>query len=468
LLRTDAVDLRDPIGVALVCGLACGRTQLVFAPADDDATRPFDGGKAPISGGNGGGRASGVGVGTSDAGGSGGGADRGTGGAVGSGGAAWDASARGGGGAAGADRADGAGGRHITRVSVSSAGHEGDGISTYSRISGDGSRVVFVSRADNFFPKPMPGALELAVHDRRTRMTTRVCEATGAVAIPPAFTTDGAMVGFTLADAARGVDNAVLCDWTKGEKHVLLAKGGVPGDSPQLTPDGRFVGFETSDPSSGAWHVVVRNLVTLEERTSSEARLPWGFSALSSDAHYVLLTTAKGLVRWDRLSNAELLVAQGAEGDINFPAISGDGRFVTFASTRAHVSDDTNGADDIYLYDVALQRIERISAGLDGRNSNGRSLSPCISSDGRFVVYASDAANLVRGDTNGARDIFVFDRTDRTTERVNLADDGSQGNGNCHVPSISDDGRVIAFSCEADNEVPNDTNGVIDVFVVER
>jgi Tol biopolymer transport system component len=353
-------------------------------------------------------------------------------------------------------------------VSVSSTGQEGDGISTYSRISGDGHRVVFVSRADNFFPKPTPGSLELVVHDRRTKTTARVCEATGAFALPPAFTTDGAIVGFTLPDATTGASNAVLCDWTKGEQRVLFARGGAPGSSPQLSPDGRFAGFETSDPSSSEWRVVVRDLVTSEETTSSEARLPWGFTAISADGHQVLLSTSKGLVRWDRIANAELLVAEGGEGDINFPAMSGDGRFVTFASVGSHVPEDTNGTEDIYLYDVTLRRIDRISAAPGARNSNGRSLSPCISSDGRFVVYASDATNLVDGDTNDARDIFVFDRTDRSTQRVNIADDGSQTDANCHLPSISDDGRVVAYSCEADNQVPNDGNGLIDVFVVER
>jgi Tol biopolymer transport system component len=212
----------------------------------------------------------------------------------------------------------------------------------------------------------------------------------------------------------------------------------------------------------------VRRLSSREDSFFPDGRLPWGYSALSAQASQVLVSTAKGLVRWDRLSNENRLLVAGAEGEINFPGISASGNIVVFSSPNAYDAEDGNGVDDIYLYTVSTREFARVSTGASGESSNGRSLSPCMSPDGRFITYASDASNIVRGDTNGARDIFVFDRRDGTTQRVNLADDGTQGNANCHLPSLSDDGLVIAFSCEADNLVPNDTNGLIDVFVVTR
>jgi Tol biopolymer transport system component len=461
------------MGAWVLSNLACGRSELTLAPMENDAPRTSlaGGGHGAVGAG---GRDNGGG-----AGGSSGGVTLGAGGDIvgpgpqggggitgraGGGGVASDA-------AADVDRPceqDAACGGRITRVSVSSTGREGDGISTYSRISGDGSRVVFVSRASGFFPKTVPDSLEFVVHDRPTHTTSRACDATGAVAIPPGLSADGELAAFMLPGVTSGAGDAVLCDLAKDTRTVLFGPDGVAGVSPQLSPEGRFAGFEKPDLSSTAWSVVVQNLATGDDVTLPNARLPWGYSAMSADASEVLVITAGGLVRWDRQSSSELLIAEGDASEFDFPGMSADGRFVAFSSPRAYVAQDTNDIEDIYLFDAISKSIERISVGTNGENPDGQSRSPFISTDGRFVAYSSDATNLVAGDTNGARDIFIFDRIGRTTVRVNLADDGTQANANCHLPSMSDDGRAVAFSCDADNLVPNDTNGVIDVFVVDR
>ena len=81
------------------------------------------------------------------------------------------------------------------------------------------------------------------------------------------------------------------------------------------------------------------------------------------------------------------------------------------------------------------------------------------------MAFHSNASNLVPGDTNGISDIFVYDRQTDTIQRVSVAADGTQGNGNSMCPSISADGRYVAFDSDASNLVPGDTNGVNDVFV---
>ena len=93
---------------------------------------------------------------------------------------------------------------------------------------------------------------------------------------------------------------------------------------------------------------------------------------------------------------------------------------------------------------------------------------PSISADGRFVAFESLASNLVPGDTNGVGDVFVHDRQTGTTERVSVSSAGTQGNGDSAVPSISADGRFVAFVSVASNLVPGDTNGRLDVFVHDR
>ena len=93
------------------------------------------------------------------------------------------------------------------------------------------------------------------------------------------------------------------------------------------------------------------------------------------------------------------------------------------------------------------------------------SFDPAISADGRFVAFSSDATNLVPGDTNGTADVFVRDRQTGTTRRVSVGPGGAQGNGDSVDPALSADGRFVAFESDATNLVPGDTNGVDDVFV---
>ncbi|MET0853608.1 MAG: hypothetical protein ABWY30_03185, partial [Microterricola sp.] len=86
---------------------------------------------------------------------------------------------------------------------------------------------------------------------------------------------------------------------------------------------------------------------------------------------------------------------------------------------------------------------------------------------GRFVAYSSDASNLVPGDTNGAADVFVVDRQTNITTRVSVASDGTEASGSSSSASISADGRFVTYWSDASNLVPGDTNGVSDVFVVQ-
>ncbi len=152
-----------------------------------------------------------------------------------------------------------------------------------------------------------------------------------------------------------------------------------------------------------------------------------------------------------------------------WPSISADGRFVAFMSGASNLMlEDTNGVLDVFVYDRRTQTTERASVAPDGAEGNEASFEPCISADGRFVAFLSGASNLAPGDTNGCYDVFVRDRQMHTTERVNLSHEGRQGEGNCWSPSISADGRYVAFNSSASNLVPGDTNGEIDVLVRDR
>lgn len=159
-------------------------------------------------------------------------------------------------------------------------------------------------------------------------------------------------------------------------------------------------------------------------------------------------------------------------------AVSADGRFVAFWSSADNlVAGDTNGTTDVFVRDrqsgtterISVDSRERQSVGGDAFGSPDTSFGrPAISGDGRFVAFASSATNLVKGDRNGAADIFVRDRLAGTTERLSLTGRKGEANSESSFPVISPDGRYVAFSSFADNLVAGDTNFANDIFIHDR
>src|SRR5262245_8495499 len=154
-----------------------------------------------------------------------------------------------------------------------------------------------------------------------------------------------------------------------------------------------------------------------------------------------------------------------ADADCLSCSISDNGRYVAFDSVATNlVPGDTNGAADVFLHDVKTGLTTRISVDSSGAQGNGDSTSPAISGNGRFVVFLSLASNLVPGDTNAARDVFVHEVRTGVTTRVSVDSADAQANDDSFSPSISGNGRIVAFQSEATNLVSGDTNGVPDVF----
>lgn len=159
-----------------------------------------------------------------------------------------------------------------------------------------------------------------------------------------------------------------------------------------------------------------------------------------------------------------------ANGDSGTAWFSADGSVVVFVSLASNlVANDTNGTYDVFVRELASGTTERVSVASDGSQGDGSSLLPSISADGRFVAFLSGATNFAADDTNGQDDVFVHDRLTGVTERVNLSSSGEQADGPGYTsPSISGDGRLVTFSSLADNLVADDTNGFWDVFVRDR
>ena len=158
------------------------------------------------------------------------------------------------------------------------------------------------------------------------------------------------------------------------------------------------------------------------------------------------------------------------DGDSWYNWMSYDGRYVSFHSIAStFLENDTNGLDDAFVYDRLTGSLQCVSLDPFGAVGNGRSQRVRVSGDGRFVTFHSQATNLVDGDVNGRSDIFVCELgTDQVT-LVSVNSDGEQGNHYSEYPSISADGRHVAFISRATNLIADDTNGpVVDVFVHDR
>lgn len=159
-----------------------------------------------------------------------------------------------------------------------------------------------------------------------------------------------------------------------------------------------------------------------------------------------------------------------ADSGADYAALSFDGRFVAFHSAATNlVVNDTNAQSDVFVRDLHSGITTRVSVATGGGQGNGTSSAAAIAADGRYVAFESSASNLVANDTNGLTDVFVHDRQTGTTTCVSISPTGTTGAfGHSRSPTISADGRYVAFFSDAQDLVPGDTNAVDDVFLRDR
>jgi Tol biopolymer transport system component len=317
-----------------------------------------------------------------------------------------------------------AGGDGTQRLSVGTAAQQGDGSSIRGGLSADARHVAFTSAATNLVPgSDANGALrDILLLDRLDGTIDRVSVSSSEV------------------QANGASDDSFI---SRNGRYVAFASDAtnlVPGDT------------------NGLLHIFLRDV---QAGTTSRVSVgPGGQQVERIPDRPAPVTFAGGL--------------------------SGNGRFAVFSSSaESLVAGDTNTASDVFVHDRVLQETARASVGKDGTQANGRSftafvtagtgtanrssfLPGVISNDGRFVAFHSAATNLVPGDANGVFDAFIRDREEGTTSLVSIAEDGKRGNGSSTGPFVSDDGRIVAFTSNATNLVPGDTNGALDVFVRDR
>lgn len=288
------------------------------------------------------------------------------------------------------------------------------------------------------------------------------------------------------------------------ERISVNTTGGVTfGDNvfPVVSDDGRFVAFRSGSSTlvandiNGTFDVFVRdrqlNMTELVSVDSDENQsfgdgvlgLPRRHLAITPDGRYVAFASiSRNLVPDDADNNYDVFVRDRQLGTteivcidsdgnhtITFcrePSISDSGRYVAFSTFAAWDTSDDNGTSDIYLRDRLANSTSRISTHTVATGQpDGASFNPSLSADGRYVAFESASPNIVTNDTNGKVDIFLRDRFFGFTRLVSTPTGGGQANGDSTLPTVSNDGRYVAFLSEATNLVSGDTNGVADMFV---
>lgn len=374
-------------------------------------------------------------------------------------------------------------------VSRASGGTVGNNFSSGASISRDGRYIAFLSAATNLVPndhndfcpvEPFwgPNCLDIFVHDRKTGETTRVSiasdgsEANGGSA-EASISANGRYVVFASSannldtdDTNQLTDLFIHDRQTHTTRRLVVDRLGFQREAvvefPVISGDGRFVAFRSADS-------------TLVEGDENGVRDVYVYDR---DVDRNGIFDERGQVETRLVSVSS--TGEQADEESWSPVISANGRYVAFASRATNlVPDDTNnycpiGGDpnwnclDVFVHDLQTGQTERVSVASDGTEANsdaGDQQPPAISANGRYVAFSSSADNLVPNDSNGVNDIFLHDRLTGVTTIASLSAGGVQSNGYSNYPSLSASGAEVGFMSEATNLVPDDTNGVTDAFV---
>lgn len=403
----------------------------------------------------------------------------------------------------------------IQRASLLTDGAQGNGDSGPVSLSGDGQYVAFISAASNLVTGDTNGVPDVFLRDRLHNLTTRVSvasdgtQANGTLQNTLAMSNTGQWIAFVsdatiLVSSDTNAANDVFIHEVASAQttRVSVDSAGVEGNAdsvlPSLSGDGRYVAFVSSATNlvsgdgNGAADVFVRDRQTNQtirvsvDSVGTEANGASTDPVLSANGQVVAFkSSATNLVAgdsnpWDDVFVRDLGTNQTTRISVSsslaqangpsFPqGISADGRYVLFHSNADNlVSGDTNLAPDLFVHDRNTGQTTRVSVASDGSQHNGGltdTIGGTLSADGRFVVFSSGATNLVSGDSNGVSDTFVHDRLTGRTWRVSQSAAGVQGNGNSTSPMLSANGRFVGFYSAATNLVSGDSNGVPDVFV---
>jgi hypothetical protein len=364
---------------------------------------------------------------------------------------------------------------HASGASTTTANNSSDN----PVLSADGSLVAFTSNATNLVPGQVDGnnGADVFLYNATAGTTTLASHSSASSTTAGDNTSSGPVLsadGSVLA-LASNADNLVaglndtnqltdVFQYNTAAATTTVVSGRTPtlaaqtanGDSTSaaVSGDGRFVAFQSN----------ATNLVTGQVDGNNGTDV------------FLLDRTTHTTVLVSHTSASSVTTGNGASED---PAISADGRFVTFVSSAANLVSgqvQTQAGTNVFLYDRLSGTITLIShaSGALATTGNSDSSSPALSADGAFVAFASSAANLVPGQASGTggSNIFLYDRASGALTLVSHSSTGSTTTANdlSFHPVLSADGSTVAFLSDATDLVANqvDGNNSADVFLYSR
>src|SRR6266545_4807679 len=370
-------------------------------------------------------------------------------------------------------------------------------------ISGDGKRVAFeavvrLELGTNGLNPQLTNGLNnrftLCVYDRieRTNWFIASVGLTNKPSAPatPVWNRDGRYLAFR-SSSGYNLDGTPIPNGSRGQVYfrdltqdtnvlvsrnldpLIVTGGSKPSWNPLISADGARVFFLRPATDLVTNAVFGTNLFVWDAASGSRSLLSISTdggglggvnqAVLSSDGRFAVFLNRTNLYFCDlTLSTLSLMVSNASTA-----AMSADGRFVAFDSSDALAGNDTNLVSDIFVYDRVSNTVVLASVNLDGTASgNGRSTSPLVGPDGRYVVFTSQASDLVANDTNGFTDVFLRDLATRTTMLLSANFTGSgSGNRLSANPVLSADGNSVVFESYSSDITAGDFSGNKDIFV---
>lgn len=342
--------------------------------------------------------------------------------------------------------------RNLIYVSRGHADIYGNDDSNFPHISGDGNRIVFSSFADNLVADDTNNESDIFLRDLAAEQTQRVSTSGTGMQSPQAsgwarISRDGAYVSFRAYGTDIGDDGI----WGVFRKDV--ATGAVARLSASLPTEDWTLDNINAEESG----------LSADGSFGLYARTPTG-GGFGQDLYSTVI--GGETTRWT------MSAATMNPGDIYYaPQITADGAYGFFSTSREGlVAEDDNGLVDVFRLEFSTGLLTLVNASFEGDVVTDATtfLSPqAVSADGRYVVFASDSAQFIDESASSYRHIYRRDMVEGVTTRISKLEGQDEPNGTSTSPSISGDGRYVAFRSEANNLVPDDTNGVADVFVAD-
>ena len=386
-------------------------------------------------------------------------------------------------------------------VSVSSGGVQGNDSSGASSVSADGRYIAFQSLATNLV-SPATSNSQVFVRDRQTGATTLVSAGPGGAygdsnSFDPSISPDGRYIGFespatNLVSPASSGNQVFVRDRQAGTTVLASVNAsGVQGNddsfNASLSADGRCIAFQSPatnlvSPASSGNQIFVRDTqagTTALASVNAGGDPCDGYSSdpsISPDGRYVSFESwSTNLVSphttnsysqifvHDRQTGANWLASKGpggseGNGNSQYSSISADGRYVTFHSEATNlVSPATSGTVQVFVYDRQSDAVTLVSVNTSGFEGDNISRFPSISADGRYIAFYSWVTDLISPPTSGVQ-VFVRDTQAGVTTLVSMNASGVQGNNYSAFPSISGNGNFVAFTSGATNLVSPPTS----------